>query len=148
MLQATEWKSRIFQGRPLSSIYSFFSTIEENGKLSVSSVGSLSTDVDMDVSENYEWIYPELEVSRILVDLFKEIPQVKSICAQFGDEQIIIWTLLDSYDRQAREQVYHKELEVCRLLGVYDFDFRVTSIDLVSPEELVGTGSHQIYRRQ
>ena len=95
-----------------------------------------------------EWVPPEQEVKLILVNLFKSIPQVKSICAQFGAEEIIIWTLLESYDRKAREKVYEKELEVCRMLRLYDFDFRVTSIDLVSPDELIRSGSHEIYRRQ
>jgi hypothetical protein len=95
-----------------------------------------------------EWVPPEQEVKLILVNLFKAIPQVKSICAQFGAEEIIIWTLLESYDREAREKVYEKELEVCAMLRLYDFDFRVTSIDLVSPDELIRSGSHEIYRRQ
>jgi len=97
--------------------------------------------------ENYNWIYPNQEITKILVEKFKQIPQVKSICVQFCHEEITIWTLLDSYDRTAREKVYDKELEICELLRIHDFDFRVTSIELVDPDELIRAGSYQIYRR-
>jgi hypothetical protein len=59
-----------------------------------------------------------------------------------------IWTLINSYDRDARETIYEKELKICDLLHIYDFDFRVTSIDLVSPNELIHIGSHKIYERR
>jgi hypothetical protein len=98
-------------------------------------------------TENSSWIYPDQEITKILVEKFKQVPQVKSICAQFCPEEITIWTLLDSYDRTAREKVYEKELEICELLRIHDFDFRVTSIELVDPDELIRTGSYQIYRR-
>jgi hypothetical protein len=98
-------------------------------------------------SENYSWNYPDQEITKILVEKFKQVPQVKSICAQFCSEEITIWTLLDTYDRTAREKVYEKELEICELLRSHDFDFRVTSIELVDPDELIRTGSYQIYRR-
>lgn len=98
-------------------------------------------------SENYSWNYPDQEITKILVEKFKQVPQVKSICAQFCPEEITIWTLLDTYDRTAREKVYEKELEICELLRIHDFDFRVTSIELVDPDELIRTGSYQIYRR-
>jgi hypothetical protein len=93
------------------------------------------------------YIYPDREIKKILVEKFKQVPQVKAICAQLGPDEITIWTLLDSYDRTAREKVYEKELEICELLRVHDFDFRVTSIELVDPDELIRTGSYQIYRR-
>ena len=48
-----------------------------------------------------EWVGAEQEVKRFLVERFKEIPLVKSICAQFGTQEIIIWTLLETYDREA-----------------------------------------------
>jgi len=125
--------------------YAFLLGIESS--LSMSGVSVLTTDSMLQESDRSEWAYPQQEVKRILVDLFSTIPQVKSICARFGSEEITIWTLLDSYDRKAREKVYEKELKVCRMLGLYDFDFRVTSIQLVSPGELVRSGSLQIYRR-
>ena len=82
----------------------------------------------------------------LLVKAFQEVPQVQSICAQFGPA-ITIWTLLESYDREAREHIYQKELEICQSLRIYDFDFRASSVDLVSPEELIRAGSREIYRR-
>jgi hypothetical protein len=97
--------------------------------------------------KNYSWISPDQEITKILVEGFKQVPQVKSICAHFGPEEITIWTLLESYDRAAREKIYEKELEICKLLRTHDFDFRVTSIDLIAPDELIRTGAYQIYRR-
>lgn len=130
-LQWTDWVPRSF-------FYAFMPSVDEP-RFCMSPVGVSSADS--------EWIYPEQQIARVLVELFTQVPEVKSICAQFGPEEITIWTLLESYDRTAREKVYHKELEVCRLLRVFDFDFRVTSIDLVSPNELVRAGSREIYRR-
>ena len=87
-------------------------------------------------------------LSRIIADSFKQIPQVRSICAKLGDgDDMTVWTLLESYDRDAREKVYEKELAVCASLHVYDFDFRVTSIALVRPKELVEGGFREVYRR-
>lgn len=97
--------------------------------------------------DDSEWVLPNHEVKKILVDAFKQVPQVKSICVRFGSDEVAIWTLLESYDRDARQQVYEKELELCTMLKVRDFDFRVTSVDLVSPAELVRAGSLEIYRR-
>ena len=99
-------------------------------------------------SEESEWILPEREIAKILVESFKEIRQVISICVQFSDDEITIWTLLDSHDRVARGKVYEKELDLCQTLRIYDFDFRVTSIDLVSPQQLIDVGSKEIYHRQ
>ena len=103
-----------------------------------------------DVSDPEEsgWFFPEREIIKILVESFKEVPQVISICAQFSDDQIAIWTLLDSHDRVARAKVYEKELNICQMLRIYDFDFRVTSIDLVLPQQLIDIGSKEIYHRQ
>ena len=122
--------------------------LDMESNLSMTSVGVSTTDSEVFAPGHSEWVYPGQEVKRILVELFKDISQVKSICARFGSEGITLWTLLESYDREARDKVYEKELEACRMLHIYDFDFRVTSIDLVSPEGLVRTGSHQIYSRQ
>lgn len=93
------------------------------------------------------WIFPEHQLARILVNRFSCVPQVKSICITFGAEGYTVWSLLDSYDRDAREAVYVQELKVCEMLHIYDFDFRVTSIDLVTAEELIATGSIEIFRR-
>ncbi len=93
------------------------------------------------------WIFPEHQLARIIVNKFSAVPQVKAICINFGTSGYTVWTLLDSYDREAREKVYEQEMIVCDALRIYDFDFRVTSIDLVSPDELVATGSVAIFRR-
>lgn len=98
--------------------------------------------------EYAKWVFPEQEVTKILVESFKEIPEVASICAQYHGSEIVIWTLLDSHDREARSRVYEKELNLCQTLRVYDLDFRATSIDRVSPKQLVDIGSKEIYHRQ
>lgn len=98
-------------------------------------------------SEESGWVRPEQDIKRILVDQFKEVPEVQSICAQFGSDQVTIWTILKEYDREARSKVHAKELQICQKLNVYDFDFRVTSADLVSPQELTHNGWHEIFSR-
>jgi len=98
-------------------------------------------------TELSDWIFPREEITRVLVEKFRKVPEVKSICAQFGPEEITIWTLLERYDRKAREKVYTKELEICQAFRLYDFDFRVSSADLISPEELVHAGGREIYKR-
>src|SRR5688572_8219403 len=65
-----------------------------------------SKDSSLWKSDEGVWIGPEQQVTRILVESFKQVPQVKSICAQFDADGITIWTLLESYDREAREKVY------------------------------------------
>lgn len=105
--------------------------------------------VDDNLEHEYSnWVFPEQEVTKILVESFKEIPEVASICAQYNGSEIVIWTILDSHDRDVRSRVYKKELNLCRTLRVYDLDFRATSIDLVSPKQLVEIGSKEIYHRQ
>ena len=108
---------------------------------------SVSSEDQRQVFTDFDWVLPEQEISRVLVEMFKQIPEVKSICARFSANEITIWTLLESYDREAREKIYSKELEICKYLSFFDFDFRVTSIDLVSPDELINAGSCEIYRR-
>jgi hypothetical protein len=97
--------------------------------------------------DDAKWVTPQDEVTNILAESFARIPQVKSICAQFNGEIITIWTLLESYNREARNRVYEKELEICERLRFYDFDFRATSIELVSPDELKKAGSVEIFKR-
>jgi hypothetical protein len=143
-----DWKQYSFQTLPESYSYAFALSPQN---LCMSPVGVSSEDRYSHVfgwgAENSGWTLPDQEIIKILVEEFKQVPQVKSICAHFGPEEITIWTLLENYNRDAREKVYEKELGICQLLRIYDFDFRVTSIDIVSPDDLVHTGSHQIYRR-
>jgi hypothetical protein len=86
-------------------------------------------------------------VASILVAQISSIPEVSSICISYGAEGYTVWTLLKSYDREAREKVYQQELAICEMLNIYDFDFRVTSVELVAPSELVATGSIEIFGR-
>lgn len=149
MFRQTQSTFQSAQSHPEPVFYTFmFSTPLSMTAIGVSSEGGKFVARNSADVGNSDWIYPEQEVTRILVDSFRSVPQVKSICATFGPHDITIWTLLDGYDREAREKVYGKELEICRTLGIYDFEFRATSIDLICPEELVGTGSHEIYKRR
>lgn len=146
MLTFRDWGPQPTRPWETAPSYAFWPEIDdENFRGTTASLSS--EDVEIGTSESAQWIHPDQQVSRILVDLFKKVRQVKSICVQFGPEEIMVWTLLESYDRKARESVYKKEMEICRVLRVRDFEFRVTSFDLVSPEELVRNGSHEIYRR-
>lgn len=148
MLVTKEWKHQSFQTLPKSYFYTFG---PGSHNFCMSPVGVLSEDRYSHVfgmeSESSDWIWPDQEITKILVEEFKQVPEVKSICATFSSEEITILTLLESYDRDAREKVYEKELKICKFLHLHDFDFRVTSIDLVSTDELVRTGSHKIYWR-
>jgi hypothetical protein len=140
-MMSIDWKQHSFKTMSESYFYAFW--LSHTNLCTVS-----SEDSHILGDENSSWISPDQEITKILVEDFKQVPQVKSICAYFCPEEITIWTLLDSYDRDAREKVYEKELEICKQLRTHDFDFRVTSIDLVAPDELIRTGAYQIYRRQ
>ena len=98
--------------------------------------------------EEAMWASPKQELSRVLVDAFKEIPQVASICVQFSDEEITVWTLLASHDRAARGLVYDAELSLCQELRIFEFDFRVTFVDLVSSQQLTNAGFKEIFHRK
>lgn len=147
MLQVREWGSQPFKTTVQLYLYTFVPSRKQDSCMKVVELHSEDLEIVASVSENSEWIYPEQQVARLLVELFKEIPQVNSICAKFSDDEILVWTLLDSYDRDAREKVYGKELELCRLLRIHNFDFRVTSAELVPPDDLIAAGSREIYRR-
>ncbi len=150
MLQERDWRPRSRFAPFEQYLFSFTSGFEE-GKLDMTSVGHDPERMDHEIvppdSEDSAWIYPQQEIIRVLVEKFRRVSQVKSICAQFGPEEITIWTLLGACDRSAREKIYGKELEICQAFRLYDFDFRVSSIDLISPEELVRAGGHEIYKR-
>ena len=122
--------------------------IGDKDHVTMTPVNVHTTDALVIESENAEWVYPEQEIKRLLVDAFEQVPQVQAIYAQLGTDEITIWTLLDSYDREARSRVHERELEVSQTLHVYDFDFRVTSADVVPPEELQGSGMRKIFNRQ
>lgn len=93
------------------------------------------------------WIFPENEITRILVESFKAVPQVKSICSESRKHNMAIWTILESDDRDARKEIYKRELQIGERFRLRDFDFRVTSLDLITPEELKNTGFVELYRR-
>ena len=107
-------------------------------------VSSVQLAAEKDTSD---WVLPSQEVTKILVEKFKEVPQVKSICAEFRADEIAIWTLLESYNREAREEIYKKELEISERFRLRDFDFRATSVDLISPNELVKAGAIEVFKR-
>jgi hypothetical protein len=109
---------------------------------------ALNTHFVLTDSEDANWTGPDNEIKKLLVNEFGQVPAVQAVYAYVAKDEMTIWTLLERYDRDAREQVYEKELKLCDLLHIYDFDFRVTSIDLVDPDELVRTGSRKIYWRQ
>jgi hypothetical protein len=145
-MMSVDWKQHSFQTMPEAYFYAF-ALSPDNLCMSPVGVSSEYRHILGVGYENSSWVFPDQEIKKILVEKFKQVPQVKSICAQFGSEEIIIWTLLESYDRAAREKVYEKELEICKVLRTHDFDFRVTSIELVAADELIRTGAYQIYRR-
>ena len=147
MLTTRDWKSQSFQSTPAQYFHAFLMLNAENFCMTPVGLSSEDRQIIPSDSENTEWVYPEQEIIRLLVDKFMQVSQVKSICAQFGSEGVAIWTILKAYDQDARSRIHGKELEICNELSVYDFDFRVTSADLVSPEELIGAGFWEIYKQ-
>lgn len=142
----TTWRSEVLRPANSGAFYAF--TLVDGKQFCMSPVGvSPANDVVTSCDPNVEWIGHERDIARLLVESFKQIPQVASICAQFVSDGIVIWTLLEAYDREARERVYEKELDICQSIGACDFDFRVSSIDLVPVNELVKAGSHEIFKR-
>lgn len=139
------WLSRPMAAPIAAANYTFLLGI--GNSLSVTPGSHSTEDSEVLQPDDFEWVRPEQEVKRLLADLFGEIPEVRSICVKFGPEEITVWTLLAGYDRSAREKVYERELKICKELRIYDFDFRATSIDLVSPDELIDGGSREIFKR-
>ena len=143
MLQTSDWRIHPVRLSQVSSCAILPIPTEHNLFFSAPMFG----DSYVTSPEDSQWIPPEHQVFRVLVEAFKKVAKVQSICAQFGTDEVVIWTLLKDYDRVSREKVYRKEMEVCKRLGVYDFDFRVSSIKLVPPSELVRAGAIEIYNR-
>lgn len=147
MLQTKIWGTEQFKPTLQGSFYTFMPIDSQQVAMSATTVSSAESVVESDADAS-GWTLPEHDLSRIIVDCFKQVPQVHSICAKLGDgDEMTVWTLLESYDRDAREAVYGKEMIVCQSLHVYNFDFRVTSHDLVSSKELVDGGFREVYRR-
>ena len=143
-MEARVWGSGNYSPSIHQVFYLFTPIDGEHYSLSPMSVPSVD---EIAFSLDSDWVVPEREITRILVESFKQVPEVASICAQFRSDGIAIWTLLSAYDRDAREAVYKREMEICDRLGSCDFDFRVSTVDLVSPYELVQSGSREIFRR-
>lgn len=116
-------------------------------ELGVTDTSIVSSDRDCVSSADSEWLDSEVQIAKVLVKMFRDINEVSSIFLKFEDDGFLVWTLLKSYDRSARERVYEKELEICTSLGIHDFDFRVTSKDLMASDELSGAGYHKIFSR-
>jgi hypothetical protein len=94
-----------------------------------------------------QWLSPTQQVARVVADTISEVGAVRSVCMQSSPECHTVWTLMQSYDPDARDAVYTRELRICERLNAYDFDFRVTSLDLVSRAELLATGFIEIFKR-
>lgn len=147
IFESKHWGPQPLRAALMPGAYAFVFELEAKSFISVTAPSRITWDSETATSCDSQWSGPEQEVFRVLADAFSKVPQVKSICAQFSKDEVVIWTLLEKYDRGAREKVYEKELEVCNRLGIHDFDFRVTSVELVPPEELVRGGSVEIYKR-
>jgi hypothetical protein len=137
MLPQHQWKMRSDATVPANA-----ASIDEEACF----LSSRSTE-HKELAENIAWIFPEQHVARILATTLGAISQVESVCVHFGRETFTVWTLLKKRDAKARERVYEKEMRLCEALNVHDFDFRVSSIGLVSPDELKKTGLLEIFRR-
>lgn len=98
-------------------------------------------------SKDGQWIDPYGEVSRVVAESFSKIPQVAAMYSAFSGDYITIWTLLKSNDRKARESIYAKELEICDRFVVCGFDFKVSSVEAVTPAQLQKDGFRRIFSR-
>jgi hypothetical protein len=136
-----DWQS----GSSIPTIARPFVIFASANQFSMSSIGVESGLFARFISE---WVLPKQEVARIVVEAIRKVPKVQSICAEFRKYEVAIWTLLSDYDREARKAVYEQELEISQQFRLRDFDFRVSSVDLISPDELKRTGSIEIFRRE
>lgn len=147
MLQEMKSKSETFNAIQRSLFYTFTPAPSDDEQFSMNPLMVWSDDDALSCSDDANWVFPQQEIRHILVESFRKVEAVASICAQIDEDESVIWTLLKTYDREARGQVHKKELEICQALHLYDFDFRVTSIEFVSPEELIGGGFQEIFKR-
>ena len=149
MLQSTEgWKSEDMSVSWQAFFYAFAPVSADDSQFCVGGFGEWSSAAPLAFSETVEWVSPDQEIRKILATSFQKINEVVSVCAQISANESVVWSLLKSYDRDVRTRVYEKELEICERLQMYDFDFRVTAIDLVSPAELMAGGFQEIFKRQ
>lgn len=143
MLHTRMWSTGQFKTRQ-SSFYTFMPINGQQVSISTTGVSPTESVTESDA----DWTLPEHDLSRIIVEYFTQVPQVHSIYTAFGDgDDMTVWTLLESYDRDARANIHEKELAICQNVHVYNVDFRVTSHNLVSPAELVDGGFREVYRR-
>ncbi len=142
MIEPKVWNS----GDYSLSVYQVLHTLNDDRPYPMNPMMIQSVD-RLAYSSDSDWISSEMEISNILVESFKQVPQIASIYATFKSDGITIWTLLNTYDRDAREAVYKKEMEICNRLGSCDFDFRVSTVELISPKEMIDTGSREIFSR-
>ena len=145
MLEVTEWKTQSSD----TQIHGFFvfGAHLDGHSICMTAVTLLSSDHDCVQTADSEWLNSEVDIARILVKSFSKVPEVNSIFIRFQDDEFLVWTILDSYNREARDKIYDKELEIFDNLKLDNFDFRVTSSDLMSPDELDEAGYHKIFSR-
>lgn len=142
MLEMKEWETKASDTRELA----FFSFGADMG-VCMTSPSVVSLERNCSQTSDSEWLDSEVELARIIVGRFKDIPQVNSIFLRFQDDEFLVWTILESYDREARDKIYDRELELCDSLKLDDLDFRVTSKNLMAPDELQDAGYHNIFTR-
>ena len=149
MLQSTESRKSEDMGMSYpDGFYDFAPVSEADSQIRQHRIiGQWAGDASLAWPETVEWVFPDQEIRKILATSFQEIDEVVSVCAQISADESVVWSLLESYDRDVQTRVYEKELEICERLRMYDFDFRVTSIDLVSPAELMAGGFQEIFKR-
>ena len=142
MLQTRDWSTQA-QSAPFDPLYSFHPDQPAlgNTEKDVASFDLWTSSADA------EWVDQDRQIERFLVKLFESVPKVHSIYLRREDETTRVWTLREDYDRDARDAVYDQEIKICEAFRLSDFDFRVTSKDLVDGSELERTGSRRIFRR-
>ena len=143
-LKTTDWEART--DAPAPSGYSFCIDLDGGTSLSMTAI-AMHSDTQESATSDSKWLEGDVEVSHQLVKLFSQVPEVCAIFIKFQDDEFIVWTILKDYDREARDRIYDRELEICAALRVDNFDFRVTSKDLMSPDELNGAGYFQIFSK-
>src|SRR5688572_29472182 len=106
MLATRIWGTEQFKPTLQGAFYTFMPSNIENVSMSAVGVAAAQA-IAESADEAAGWTLPEHDLSWIIANCFKEIPQVRSICAKLGDGvEMTVWTLLESYDRDAREKVY------------------------------------------
>ena len=75
------------------------------------------------------------------------VPEVRHVCLERADNNLLVWIALDNPTRAIRERVFQKELELIEGFPEIDFDFNVIPAMNRSPRQFASSAKI-IYTRE